>query len=383
MGRTLNGHIKYRCSRYVVTYHPRFRRSVLSEIRNIHSLWSPIAYPDSGTMIVANGTPGHDLAQAFQVEVPTFIQHLAPVQVQIQLDGTSEDLDRLLAVVDGLNTLDIKRSFAVQCRKGRQTVSGPHSVAAYSVKDVEVRIGSYLEENGFIVNFDAPEQAVSIYLHGQYASIGISKVSENISCHADEYRRRGAQAPDISRAEHKLLEAFELFDITVFPGMHALDLGAAPGGWTKALIDAGAEVTAVDPANLSPFLAAHPKLTHLRSRIEYLSFPPTSFDIIVNDMNIEPEESVVFMCSLAKCLAPGAPAVMTIKLPVMSPKIYILKAKKVLEYAYDVIAIRHLFHNRQEVTAYLKRREVVRAGWENYYVTYYVTSDFTEGDFLP
>lgn len=362
------GVTEYRRPRYMITYHPRFRKSALSEVNEVdpHSL--PVARPDSGVTMISAGTPGHDCAPAFRAKAPTFVRHLAPVKVQIRLDGTSADLDRLVAAIDGFHALDSARSFSVQCRKGRQTVTGPHAVAAYTIRDIEIRVGSHLEANGFIVDIDDPEQVVSIYLHGLDAHIGFSRISDNVSRHADEYRRRGAQAPDISRAEHKLHEALEVFDITVFPGMRALDLGAAPGGWTKALVDAGATVTAVDPANLSPLLAAHPRVTHLRCRIEELSFAPGSFDLIVNDMVLEPEESAALMCAVAECLAPDAPAVITLKLPVMRPKKYISQATAVLEHAYDVIAVRHLFHNRQEVTVYLVRRETLRAGWEKYIV---------------
>lgn len=62
----------------------------------------------------------------------------------------------------------------------------------------------------------------------------------------------------MSRARHKFEEAIDAFRIPVGRATSALDLGAAPGGWTAVLVEAGATVVAVDPGALSPAVAAHP-----------------------------------------------------------------------------------------------------------------------------
>lgn len=51
-------------------------------------------------------------------------------------------------------------------------------------------------------------------------------------------------------AEFKLLEALEVFGIVLPSHGVALDLAAAPGGWTRVLRRAGEYVTAIDPGEL-------------------------------------------------------------------------------------------------------------------------------------
>jgi hypothetical protein len=85
---------------------------------------------------------------------------------------------------------------------------------------------------------------------------------------------------------------------------------------------------------------------------------------VVNDMNLEPDESAALMCEAARYLAPGAPAIMTIKVTVRSPLRLVRGTLAVLQHAYEARGVRSLFHNRQEVTVILRRRPVVQPGWE-------------------
>lgn len=64
-----------------------------------------------------------------------------------------------------------------------------------------------------------------------------------------------------SRAYLKLWEALTRLGRHPLPGERCLDLGAAPGGWTWALAQLGAQVTAVDKAPLDPKVAAMPGVT--------------------------------------------------------------------------------------------------------------------------
>ena len=64
-----------------------------------------------------------------------------------------------------------------------------------------------------------------------------------------------------SRAYLKLWEACTLWRAWPQPGQACLDLGAAPGGWTWAIAQLGAQVTAVDKSPLEPAIAAMPGVT--------------------------------------------------------------------------------------------------------------------------
>ena len=99
-----------------------------------------------------------------------------------------------------------------------------------------------------------------------------------------------------------------------------------------------------------------------------MSFAGLLFGLIVNDMSLDPPESAALICRAARNLESGGPAVMTIKLPSLRVHAHIREATKVLEQAYDVMDVRHLFHNRQKVTAFLVRRDIIADGWQRHLV---------------
>ena len=64
-----------------------------------------------------------------------------------------------------------------------------------------------------------------------------------------------------SRAYKKLWEALTLLGRHPQPGDRCVDLGAAPGGWTWALAGLGADVVAIDKAEMDPAVAALDRVT--------------------------------------------------------------------------------------------------------------------------
>ena len=221
----------FRRPRYVVTHYPRFRKLALSEVRQVDPR-AEVMNADSARTIVSGATPGCGLTEAFQAQHPTFVQHLAPVRARVRLDGDAGDLARISSAVDRVQPLDSSLTFAVQCRKTECTIAGPHGESPYGARDVEVRVGSHLEETGLTVDRDCPDQVVSVLLSGPHAFVGVSKVEDNLAVHADEHRRRSTRSRAVSRAQHKLEEAIDTFRIPVGRSTRVLDLGAAPGGWT-------------------------------------------------------------------------------------------------------------------------------------------------------
>ena len=67
-----------------------------------------------------------------------------------------------------------------------------------------------------------------------------------------------------SRAYRKLWEALALAGALPAAGETCVDAGASPGGWTWALAGLGAEVLAIDRADLEPRIAALPTVATLR-----------------------------------------------------------------------------------------------------------------------
>lgn len=72
-----------------------------------------------------------------------------------------------------------------------------------------------------------------------------------------------------SRAKHKLQEVCDSLQLAFPPGSAAIDIGAAPGGWTDLLAgDKQLHVYAVDPAELDPQVAALQGVTHIKKVAE-------------------------------------------------------------------------------------------------------------------
>ena len=159
-----------------------------------------------------------------------------------------------------------------------------------------------------------------------------------------------------SRSALKLLEALAVFGVAVPEGGWALDLGAAPGGWTLMLARRGAHVVAVDPGALDPEVAALPSVAyHAETAQLFLRRNRRRFDLIVDDMRLDARESARIMLQAAPALAPGGLAIMTLKLPRQAPTAVVRQAREILRPAYPLQQARCLYYNRNEVTLALGR----------------------------
>lgn len=70
----------------------------------------------------------------------------------------------------------------------------------------------------------------------------------------------------VSRAWLKISEAVLWGQVPIRAGDAVAEVGSAPGGAAQFLLERGAIVVAIDPAELDPAVAAHPNLTHIRRR---------------------------------------------------------------------------------------------------------------------
>ena len=192
-----------------------------------------------------------------------------------------------------------------------------------------------------------------------YALAGVSTAQQNLSDWAGGMRRFTREERRISRSEFKLLEALELFAIVLPERGTALDLGAAPGGWTRILRQLGQYVTAVDPGSLDPRLDSDKGVRHRRMTAqEFLREEPDRFDIIVNDMRMDAAESARLMVNFASRIYRHGVAIMTIKLPegedAIATRARVDAALETLRKAFTVVGARQLFHNRSEITVALR-----------------------------
>jgi 23S rRNA (cytidine2498-2'-O)-methyltransferase len=224
----------------------------------------------------------------------------------------------------------------------------------YSRFDINERLSAVVAGWGAALNVRDPDQVISVVCTASEAHLGLSLAAHNLSSWAGGEIRFRNEPERISRAEFKLLEALDVFRVDLPTSGRALDLGAAPGGWTRMLLGHGLEVTAVDPAELDPRLAGRPGLRHVRSRFEdaNLSGP---FVVVLNDMRLDARDSARLMARAAGLLARGGFAIMTLKLPEDRTVLTAEAALRILEGDWTVAGARQLFHNRSEITAFLRK----------------------------
>lgn len=93
-----------------------------------------------------------------------------------------------------------------------------------------------------------------------------------------------------SRAFLKFEEGLRWADFPIGIGARCVDIGAAPGGGSQALLARGAEVLGVDPAEIDPRVLANPNFTHLQGKISQFKrklFRKSRW--FLADMNVAPK----------------------------------------------------------------------------------------------
>lgn len=287
------------------------------------------------------------LAEEWRRQPPIFVRHICPVM--LTLDAADPNLAQQIVAEFG-DYLDPSTTFSVQARI--------FSAAPHKPYELNKLLASALQEaTSTPLDVRNPVQIVSVVVNGRFLYAGVSSALHNLSNWAGGVRRFAREKEQVSRAEFKLLEAIELFGISLPPGGQVLDLGAAPGGWTRVLHARQQVVTAVDPAQLHPSLANQPAIRHKPITAEaYLAEGPAKFDLIVNDMRQDARDSARLMGQFAAYLNPQGKAVMTLKLPEHRHESIITAAFNVLARAYTILGARHLFHNRSEITVYLQQK---------------------------
>ncbi len=168
-----------------------------------------------------------------------------------------------------------------------------------------------------------------------------------------------------SRSTLKLEEAFLHFltlaqrEQLLQPGMRAVDLGAAPGGWTWQLVRRHLYVTAVDNGALDPQLLDSGLVEHVRADgFRYRPAKPVEW--MVCDMV---EQPIRIATLAAQWLARGwcNYTIFNLKLPMKRRYQEVQRCLTVIEQALheaDVryeMACKQLFHDREEVTVFLRR----------------------------
>jgi 23S rRNA (cytidine2498-2'-O)-methyltransferase len=309
---------------------------------------------DAGVLLLALPGSFWELAKTWQQAPPIFVRHVCPVQETQPLPVGENAVHALRATAAKkfAPLLEPALPFSVQTRIFAEVTYGAY--------DVNTPLAQTLgAESGAPLNVRAPQQILSVviapYKGRTTGFLGLSPASHNLSDWAGGKRRFAREKEQISRSEFKLLEAFEVFGVELPARGVVLDLGAAPGGWTRILRKEEQYVTAVDPAQLDPRLQQDPNVRHKQMTAEdYLRQGPDQFDLIVNDMRLDARDSARLMVRYEPALYGHGSAIMTLKLPQENRRTILDHTFNILRRAYVVAGARQLFHNRSEITAYLR-----------------------------
>ncbi|HOU11746.1 MAG TPA: SAM-dependent methyltransferase [Anaerolineae bacterium] len=335
--------------RAILTSSPTSGHAALNEIRALVPGARLLRWLEPGVGLLEFEIDWNTLAVRLREQLPVFCRHICPIQAHVPLRQIATDLDALAqASRQFIPLLDVTHPFSVQTRLFDE--GWP-----YARYDVNERLSQMLIEHGLALDVRCPEQVFSVVLTPGEGYLGVSRAVDNLSDWAGGVRRFRWEPEQISRAEFKLLEALEVFKLHLPAGGVALDLGAAPGGWTRIARQHGLRVIAVDPGDLDQRIAADPLVRHIRQTAQsYLPKTTVQFDIILNDMRMDARDSAQIMLAALDHLRADGWALLTLKLPERKAEVVAAAALALLRADCHVIGARQLFHNRSEITVALK-----------------------------
>ncbi|MEK3735401.1 MULTISPECIES: SAM-dependent methyltransferase [Paenibacillus] len=335
-------------TKLVCTANHGFAPYAQEELRRLFgSVKSTMLIP--GEVFVATLQTGPEEAvEAIRLQPPIFLRHLFPVQMEMAGADAEAAIREAAGWLAQQEAVKEARSAAIHVRKT------DNSSWAHSPGELREQLQQHLAPLELEFTVQQPEWIISLFATDDIWYAGVSKAEDNLSDWNGGAIRFQREEGQISRAKFKLLEAEQQFSIPFASYRRALDIGAAPGGWTSFLLERGVEVTAVDPAKMHPSLSGHSGLRVIRKNAAEVSFRESEFDLLVCDMSWSPKQMVKLVTGLLYSLQIGGTAVITVKLLTKKPMALIKEIIAQFEEArMQVQGAKQLFHNRDEITLYM------------------------------
>jgi 23S rRNA (cytidine2498-2'-O)-methyltransferase len=210
----------------------------------------------------------------------------------------------------------------------------------------------------------AEERLHVFFVGGRACYVGVSEVANSSRWPMGIARLRMPSAAP-SRSTLKLAEALlEFLDDKerarrLAPGMSAIDLGASPGGWTWQLVQRGMMVIAVDNGAMDPKLMETGQVKHRRD--DGFHFRPAEpVDWMVCDM-VESPSKIARLASKWIAEEWARETIFNLKLPMKKRWEEVERCRSIIDEAMGgggyYLRMKQLYHDREEVTAYLARRK--------------------------
>lgn len=338
----------------VVSYKPFYEPQLFNEINARCSGVKLCNRADTSAVFLV--TDYVSVLEEIEKEHFVFLQHIHPYQCSREISGTLEDMPVYISMLKTvIPYLTQEDRITCQCRIDTAVPF------AYSNQDLTKLLSETLSENDFHIAPESADTAVSLTVYKDIAYLGISRIEHNVSDWTGGILFYSKSDGVICRAEFKIEEAFKVFGIDVEDGMTALDLGAAPGGWTHFLSRQGVCVDAVDPANLDDAVRKEKNVKHYKMLAQEFAetYKEKRYDIIVNDMKMDTNESIDILCEMSRQLKKDGCCLLTLKLPKTNVQKRIKVARQVLSRFFETVQIRQLYFNRSEVTAFVRGRKEI------------------------
>lgn len=269
--------------------------------------------------------------------------------------------DRVNPIFEALATFLAARGIdhVVDCRVEYPDTNDGKALSR-SAKAIEPRLRELLAEAGMLAGH-TKYRAMIFLTPDKQARVGIADMHLSADDPLGIPRfRMPAEAP--SRSTLKLAEAIQVFlgsgqDEALQPDMRAVDLGAAPGGWTWQLMQRGLRVTAVDNGSLKGDLVDNAMVKHMRAD-GFKYTPNVPVDWLVCDMVEQPARIAKLV---AKWLANGWAryAIFNLKLPMKKRNEEVERCRQIIGEALEeagksyILQVKQLYHDREEVTGFV------------------------------
>lgn len=295
--------------------------------------------------------------ERWQQEPPIFGRHIQPVHLAVKREGLANGPAEELEAMCALWLERLSASSGLQAGSGTRVAVHVRSGGARTEEERAIReaLRSVIERSGGETVLAEPEVIVTVVIGEAAIYAGMMTHAEAGSDWPGGAMRFQREEGQISRAKFKLLEAERTFGLDYSAYRHALDVGAAPGGWTSLLLERGVHVTAIDPANMHPSLIGHPQLTYVKRNAADVTVEPNEFDLLVCDMSWSPKATAEMVIRLLDGVIAGGTILVTVKLMHKKPLQTIRDVTAMYTEHAQIIRAKQLFHNRDEITLYMMK----------------------------
>ena len=156
----------------------------------------------------------------------------------------------------------------------------------------------------------------------------------------------------VSRAYFKAAEALAWSGFDLRPGQVAVEIGSSPGGACQRMLELGLTVVGIDPAEMDPRVANHPRFTHIRARggdLKRRDYAGARWLLI--DANVRPEKTLLTVEQVVTHRSVAIDGlIMTLKLGDYQRAAEIADwVQRVRSWRYRDVRVRQLATNRCEV----------------------------------